>query len=116
MSKIFRMKKNTNQIAMAYSYNIRRLRKQRDWTQEVLAEKLDIAASYLSELENGSKQGSFDMLYKLCSVFEVEAYELFLPPNKSVNTNTKRTEQVMKMLRQSFGDMLDALESYFQET
>jgi transcriptional regulator with XRE-family HTH domain len=50
--------------------SIKRLRAQHNWSQEFLAEKLDISANFLSNIENGKTWISPKTLAKLASSFE----------------------------------------------
>jgi len=58
------------------SYNIRRCRERDKMTQMVLAEKLDISANFLSNVEHCKNWISPDTLVKLAAAFNVEPYEL----------------------------------------
>lgn len=50
--------------------NLKRLRTERGWSQEYLAELIDSDRRYISALENGRGIGSA-VLMKLCAVFQV---------------------------------------------
>lgn len=50
---------------------IRRLRQERKWTQEELADKLGIQQKQISAYERGANNPSTDVLMKLASVFDV---------------------------------------------
>ena len=56
--------------------NIVRLRKARGMTQEDLAGAAEIDRSYLSEIENGHKNFSMDILAKLISALDVSPNEI----------------------------------------
>lgn len=51
--------------------NLKRLRKERSWSQEHLAELIDSDRRYISALENGRGVGSA-VLAKLCTVFQID--------------------------------------------
>ena len=55
---------------------IQELRKSRHWTQEVLAEKLDISLNYVSGIERGRENPTLDMLVKFAKVLNVELWEM----------------------------------------
>jgi transcriptional regulator with XRE-family HTH domain len=59
--------------------SIKRFRGQNKWSQEFLAEKLDISANFLSNIENGKAWISPKTLAKLASTFKVEPATLFMP-------------------------------------
>lgn len=51
---------------------IRRLRKQRQWTQAALAERLGISASYLNLIEHDKRSLTVPLLFKLADHFQVD--------------------------------------------
>ena len=61
--------------------NIRAFRGRRNWSQADLAEKSDLSAVYLSDIERGNKWPYLDTLVKLANALNVEVYELLKPEN-----------------------------------
>jgi len=61
------------------SANLKRYRNYRKFTQEEMAEKLEISIPFLSDVENGRKWVSPATLVKLANVLGVEPHELFKP-------------------------------------
>ena len=55
---------------------IRTLRKLKGWTQEQLGEKAIVDYKFISEIERGNKNPSFEILYKIAGAFEIELSEL----------------------------------------
>ncbi len=53
-------------------------RKQKDLTQEQLAEALDFNTKSISLLENGHNYVALNKLPKLCSTLDIEPYQLFI--------------------------------------
>ena len=51
---------------------VRILRKRQHMTQEELAEKVDLSASYLGHIERGTSAASLETLVKLCEVLNTE--------------------------------------------
>lgn len=49
---------------------IRSLRQKQHLTQEQLAEKIDMSASFLGHIERGSRVASLETLVKLCNVLD----------------------------------------------
>jgi transcriptional regulator with XRE-family HTH domain len=62
------------------SWNLRRLRTERGVSQGRLAAKMKMDRAYLSEIENGHRKPTVDLLDKLAEALEVPLHELFLPP------------------------------------
>jgi len=61
------------------SQNIKRLRKRKGFSQEILAEKMGISTNYLSDIEREKNWPSPLSLVKLANALEVEVFELFKP-------------------------------------
>ena len=63
---------------IAIGNRIKQSRKKQNYTQESLAEKLEVSPHYIYEIERGSKAMSMETLINLCSVMELSAdYILF---------------------------------------
>jgi len=60
-----------------FGSRIRTLRINKGWTQEFLAEKINITSNYLSSIERGKENPTFDMIVKLSNGIKVEMWELF---------------------------------------
>lgn len=56
---------------------LRHLRRVRGYTQEQLAERIDISPKYLSSIERGVENPTLDLLGRLAQGLQVELYELF---------------------------------------
>lgn len=59
-------------------HRVRTLRRMRDLTQEELAEKLDISASFLGHIERGTRVASLETLVALCNALKVSPQELLI--------------------------------------
>lgn len=64
-------------IETIISENIKTLRKQLGWSQELLAEKTGVSAPYITQIEVGKRTPSLDMVEKLASALGVEYKTLF---------------------------------------
>ena len=60
------------------------------WSQEKLAEKIEISTNYLSEIETGKGWVSPFSLVKIANALEIEVFELF-KPQEAVSKDTKKT-------------------------
>ena len=56
---------------------LKEIRKARGFTQEALAEKVDLTPQYLSRLESGHQSPSVKTVAKLAEALNVELWELF---------------------------------------
>jgi transcriptional regulator with XRE-family HTH domain len=56
---------------------VKELRQLRQYTQEQLAERVEINPKYLSSIERGGENPTLDLLIRLAKGLQVELYELF---------------------------------------
>ncbi|MFR3227549.1 MAG: helix-turn-helix domain-containing protein [Mediterraneibacter gnavus] len=77
--------------------NIRRLRKEKNYTQETFAEKLRISVKHVSRIENEEAYISLSLLLKIKHFFSVDANELLEPhagkKNKMPTERRKLTQE-----------------------
>lgn len=55
---------------------IRRLRKEKELSQEVFSGLAGIARSHLSMIESGDKKANFETLWKIANAFSIDPHEL----------------------------------------
>lgn len=72
--------------------NIRRLRKENNYTQEFFAEKLQVSAKHVSCIENAETNISLPLLLKIKHFFSVDANEL-LEPHAGKRTNCQQKKE-----------------------
>lgn len=60
-----------------FGARIKEIRRKRNLSQERLAEKADINSKYLSRIERGTENPTFDLLIKLAHALDVEMWEMF---------------------------------------
>ncbi|MCL2037072.1 MAG: helix-turn-helix domain-containing protein [Oscillospiraceae bacterium] len=61
---------------MAAGETIRRLRKERELSQEVFSGLVGIARSHLAMIEKGSKQPNFETIWRIANAFDIPPSEL----------------------------------------
>lgn len=71
-------------IETLISNNIKALRKQLGWSQELLAEKTGVSAPYITQIEVGKRKPSLEIVEKLASALGVEYKTLFEPYNSKI--------------------------------
>ena len=93
--------------------NIKRRRVQRDWTQEMLAEKAGVSKNTISEIETGQKFARAKTLVLLAKSFNTEVYELFKPdnviPDKAADVLAQYSQEVKAALDEIGSSYLDNL-------
>ena len=68
------MKKNYKK---KFGKNLRRIRKQKGFTQEELALNLDLDNSYIGKVENAQLNITLDKIILISEFLEIEPFELF---------------------------------------
>lgn len=61
------MHRQTLQLRHIFGANVRKARKQREWTQEELAEKAGLHRTYVGSVERGERNVSIDNMERLAS-------------------------------------------------
>ena len=56
--------------------NIKQAREAREWSQALLAEKLDLSTEYICRVERGQKYMSLRKLFELADLLEIDFCEL----------------------------------------
>jgi transcriptional regulator with XRE-family HTH domain len=60
--------------------NVRRLRHDRGWTQEDLADRVGLSARYVGQIERAQASMTITVLGRIANAFEVEATKLVIRP------------------------------------
>ncbi len=76
---------------------LRELRKEKDLTQEQLAEKLNVARRTVSRWETGSNLPDLDILIELADFYDVDIRELIDGERKQVNMDMETKETLKKV-------------------
>jgi len=62
--------------------NLRRIRRERDFSQETLAYEAEVNRTYISKLEKGSTWVGLEILVKLSNVLQTEPADFLQRPTK----------------------------------
>jgi transcriptional regulator with XRE-family HTH domain len=103
------------EIRATLGKNIKKYRKQKQISQEKLAEVLDIATNFLSDVENGKKWVSPNTLSKITEALDVEVWQLFkteqsLPPQISALLE-QYTKDALAKVDKSLNNLIDYYQS-----
>ena len=82
-------------IELIVSKNIRKLRKQLGWSQEILAEKTGVSAPYITQIEVGKRTPSLDIVEKLASALGVE-YKTLFETNIEILQSTEFSKHILE--------------------
>jgi transcriptional regulator with XRE-family HTH domain len=71
------MEVNQTKIKKQFGKHLRKLRKEKGWTQEELAEKANMHFTYIGQIERGIRNPSLVNLYKLSKALKIHLGNLF---------------------------------------
>lgn len=57
--------------------NIQKIRKSNGYTQEKLAEEIEVSVRYISDIEQDKSKPSYEVLIKICNVFKIGLDQVF---------------------------------------
>jgi transcriptional regulator with XRE-family HTH domain len=106
---------NGKEVCALLGRAVKRLRCKNEWTQEFLAEKLEISANFLSNIENGKAWVSPTTISKLALVFEVEPHELFMPEQSLAPGTRDVLFRYAHEIEESIGMVLDKMKNRLLE-
>ena len=92
-----------------FSQNIKRYRQMKGWSQEKLAEKMEISTNYLSDIETGRGWVSPFSLIKLANALDTEVFELF-KPQATVSSD------VLSIVNKSLDDFSTSMRVSFEKS
>jgi transcriptional regulator with XRE-family HTH domain len=82
-------------LARIFVKNLKKWRKDRGFSQKVLAERCDTAHSYIRQIESGKGHPSFIFIGKLANALDIEPYQLLYDRTKAnQDLNQIKTEDI----------------------
>jgi len=57
--------------------NLQQIRKSNGYTQEKLAEEIEVSARYVSDIEQDRAKPSYEVLIRICNLFKVSLDQIF---------------------------------------
>lgn len=76
---------------LAIGQAIKVARESRGWTRERLAQEVDLAPRYIMSIENKGQHPSFQVFYKLVTLFNISVDQFFYP-NQETEKSTQRRQ------------------------
>jgi transcriptional regulator with XRE-family HTH domain len=80
------IQKNMNTIVGS---KLKRLRKEKGWTQEWVADQLHLSQSAYARIENGESHSWANHLELICKIYEISPQELINIESVTINNNQK---------------------------
>ena len=89
--------------------NIRTLRTNKGWTQVYLADRLQITAPFLAQIESGKRGTSLELVESVADLFEIPVASLFIEQFKNqkyMKTEIRKVEikAIEKQLKESINE------------
>ena len=96
---------NLEKIRNVLPNRVRTFRNSKVWTQERLAEEIDIHTTYVSRIESGKKFPALVIICKIADALGVNAYELLMDEVKLKSSDYKLKKLVNTLNQSSFSDI-----------
>jgi transcriptional regulator with XRE-family HTH domain len=96
-----------NDICVGLGKNIRKYRSRNAWSQEQLAEKIDISATFLSNIETGRSWISAKTIANLCNVLKIDIYELFMLDEEITDGTATFMDKFVRDITNSVRDTIE---------
>jgi len=79
--------------------NLKRIRKERGFSQMTLSERCDTTSNYIGQIEMGRRIPSFEKIEKIAAALEIPIYELFMyePGRKKEAKRPTARDYLLKM-------------------
>ena len=112
---------NLAKIRSILPNRIRTFRNSKNWTQERLAEEIDVHATYISRIESGQKLPTLIIFCKIADALGVNVYELLMEEAK-INSHEYKKKKLFNMLSESkpadidiYSTLLNALHKSYKK-
>jgi transcriptional regulator with XRE-family HTH domain len=94
---------------------LKKLRKQKGWSQVEVAERLDISPSAYSRMETGDSCSWAGKLEDICQLYEIEAEELFKESTVVINHEQKGGGGFIQIVNQLSDKLIEQMEERLKE-
>lgn len=88
---------------------LRKVRQEKNLSQEYMAEKLEITQKAYSNIENGKTTLKNDILLKLAKILDLNPYDLCAISNSCSDIHKLKNEELLQLLAQNNIDIPDHL-------
>ena len=98
---------NVQDLNSIFGRNIRFYRNMRRWSQEELAEKMDVSKNTICEIETGKKFVRAERLVQFADIFNTDIYKFFMPEEVLRNDTTGLLAKFGEEVKDRVTDMID---------
>ncbi|CDE90913.1 MAG: helix-turn-helix domain-containing protein [Clostridia bacterium] len=91
--------------------NIQKIRKSNGYTQEKLAEEIEVSVRYISDIEQDKSKPSYEVLIKICNVFQISLDQVFseylnIKENKSMEYSLAGFDKLSKKDKETIENLI----------
>ena len=91
--------------------NQQQIRKSNGYTQEKLAEEIEVSARYVSDIEQDRAKPSYEVLIRICNLFKVSLDQIFseylkIRDNKSLEYSISGYDKLNKEDKETIGHLI----------
>lgn len=97
--------------------NIQLIRKSNGYTQEKLAEKIEVSVRYISDIEQNRANPSYEVLIRICNLFRVSMDQIFseylnIKENKNIEYSLAGFDKLSKKDKETIENLI----AYFNKS
>ena len=94
-----------------FGKNIQKIRKSNGYTQEKLAEEIEVSVRYISDIEQDKSKPSYEVLIKICNVFQISLDQVFseylnIKENKSMEYSLAGFDKLSKKDKETIENLI----------
>lgn len=91
--------------------NIQKIRKSNGYTQEKLAEEIEVSVRYISDIEQDKSKPSYEVLIKICNIFKIGLDKIFCnyintKENKSIEYSLAGFDKLSKRDKETIENLI----------
>lgn len=91
--------------------NLQQIRKSNGYTQEKLAEEIELSARYVSDIEQDRAKPSYEVLIRICNLFKVSLDQIFseylkIRDNKILEYSISGYDKLNKEDKETIGHLI----------
>ena len=100
--------------------NIQTIRKSNGYTQERLAEEIEVSVRYISDIEQDKSKPSYEVLIKICNLFQIGMDQIFskyinAKGNKSMEYSLAGFDKLSKKDKETIENLIIYFNSYYPQ-
>ena len=103
------------ELRQRLSVNLKKQRKNKNWSQFELAEKADISEQTVNSIESHRLWPSDKTLVKIAGALKIDIYKLFLPDENSIEIDNEKKEIICNSIRENVRKLVDQTLSEYSD-